>query len=196
MRLILASASPRRRELLSAAGVAFELDPADIDESTDETDPVVAATSLAERKALATATRHGREEGLFVLGADTVVAVEVEGAERLLGKPRDPDEARRMLSWLSGSVQRVVTGIAVCRPADGTLSSDHELTRVSMRPITPAEIEAYVASGEWQGKAGGYAIQETADRFVTGLEGGGFENVVGLPVERTLALLRRAGGSF
>jgi len=196
MRLILASASPRRRDLLSAAGVAFELDPANIDESTDERDPVLAATCLAERKALAAAARHGREEGLLVLGADTVVAVEVGGVDRLLGKPAGPDEARRMLSWLSGSVQRVVTGIAVCRPADGDLVSDHELTRVSMRTITPAEIEAYVDSGEWRGKAGGYAIQETADRFVTGLEGGGFENVVGLPVERTLTLLRRAGASF
>ena len=196
MRLILASASPRRRDLLAQAGVPFELDPADVDESTDELDPIVVATSLAERKARATAARYAAQEGLYVLGADTVVGVEVDGVDRLLGKPEGPEEARAMLSWLSGTVQRVVTGIAVCRLQDGELVSDHELTRVHMRAITPEEIEAYVASGEWEGKAGGYAIQETADRFVTRLEGGGFENVVGLPVERTLELLRRAGADF
>ncbi len=192
MRLVLASASPRRRDLLSAAGLSFEVDPADVDETTTQTDAVAVALELARRKARATARRYAAEPGLLVLGADTVVAVEVEGEDRLLGKPVDPADARRMLRWLSGTVQRVVTGIHVVRVEDGGSFGDHELTRVHMRTILPAEIEAYVASGEWRGKAGGYAIQETADRFVTRLEGGGFENVVGLPLERTLNLLRSA----
>lgn len=174
--------------------MVFEVDPADVEESVGETDPIAAAVRLAELKARTVAQRW-RSEGNFILGADTIVAVEVDGAERLLGKPAGPAEAREMLAELSGVAQRVVTGIAVVRGEDGAIFSDHELTRVHMRTIEPEEVENYISSGEWQGKAGGYAIQETADRFVTHLDGG-FENVVGLPVERTLALLRAAGADL
>src|SRR5439155_17981854 len=103
--------------------------------------------------------------------------------------------ARAMLSTLSGSRHRVVTGVCALRSSDGRIASGWERTWVTMRPIAPAEIEAYVLSREWEGKAGGYAIQETADRFVTKLEEGGFDNVVGLPVRLALGLLRRLGAS-
>ena len=94
-----------------------------------------------------------------------------------------------MLRALSGTRHRVITGVAVVRTIDGSERCDHETTWVTMREISEDEIGAYVASGEWRGKAGSYAIQETADRFVVGLDGGGFDNVVGLPVALTLALL-------
>jgi len=191
--IVLASASPRRRALLSAAGLAFELGPVDVDEGLDGFEgPTGAARELARRKARAAAASHAGTER-WVIGSDTIVCAPVEGRERLLGKPANEAEARTMLGWLSGTRHAVVTGVCVVRCCDEVAFEDHERTWVTMRPIEPAERAAYVASGEWRDKAGGYAIQETADAFVTVLEGGGFDNVVGLPVERTLALLARAG---
>lgn len=195
-RLILASASPRRRELLARAGLSFEVDPADIDEAlTPGLDALAAAGELAERKARAVAARHAAPA--WVLGADTLVvlaALPGSGAPfRSLGKPRDAEEAAGMLRALSGQRHAVITGVCVVRCGDGAAFRDAERTWVTMRPLGLEEVAAYVASGEWRDKAGGYAIQESADRFVTALEGGGFDNVVGLPVPRTLALLRRAG---
>ena len=192
-RLVLASASPRRSDLLARAGLAFEVEPSDVDEDVGgDSSPEAAAEELAERKARAVAARHAGRDAR-VIGADTVVAVDVQGRPRLLGKPADADEARAMLRLLSGTRHRVVTGVSVVDCASGACHTASERTWVSMRPISPAEVEAYVASGEWEGKAGGYAIQETADAFVTRLEEGGFDNVVGLPVALTLALLERAG---
>jgi septum formation protein len=190
--LILASASPRRRELLAAAGYDFEIEPAGIDEDAlDATDPLETARELARRKAVSVAGRH-RGESVWVLGADTVVAVEAQGTWHLLGKPEDAGEAARFLERLSGSRHQVVTGICVHAPHGESLV-EVERTWVTMRPIAPEERAAYVASGEWRGKAGGYAIQENADAFVTRLEEGGFDNVVGLPVARVGRLLARAG---
>ena len=190
-KIVLASASPRRRELLAQAGVEFEVVPADVDESLPAgIGPEEGAVLLARTKALAVGERWKPSEAL-VLAADTIVALE----GRFLGKPADPEEARAMLRVLSRSRHAVVTGVAVLRTRDGALETGFERTWVTMREITPAEIEAYVRSGEWQGKAGGYAIQETADRFVTRLEEGGFDNVVGLPVALALALLARLDGS-
>lgn len=191
-RIVLASASPRRRELLAAAGVPFEVRPADIPEELDEFpgDARAAALELASRKARAVAALQA--PGTLVIGSDTVVAVPEAGSLRLLGKPADEAEARAMLAGLSGSRHQVLTGVSVCA-AGGGEERDVERTYVTMRPITTAEVDAYVASGEWRGKAGGYAIQENADAFVTALEEGGFDNVVGLPVALTLALLARAG---
>ncbi|MCZ6597185.1 MAG: Maf family protein [Planctomycetota bacterium] len=195
--IVLASASPRRRVLLQQAGVRFEVEAADVAEQiAADADPEAAAVELASRKARAVMERHANEE-VWVVGADTIVAVplanDAEGPWRLLGKPADEAEAAGMLAVLSGTRHRVVTGVCVGRCADGELASATEVTRVTMRAITPEEVEAYVASGEWRDKAGGYAIQETADVFVTGLSGGGFDNVVGLPVGLTLSLLRRLG---
>jgi len=192
-RLVLASASPRRRELLARAGLRFEIEPAGVDESLwPGAEPLAAARELAERKARAVAVRH--RGPVFVLAADTVVALEPRAGEyELLGKPGSALEAAGMLGSLSGSRHSVVTGLCVVRAADQAAFLDAERTWVTMRVLAAHEIEDYVASGEWRDKAGGYAIQESADRFVTALDGGGFDNVVGLPVPRTLALLRAAG---
>lgn len=199
--LVLASASPRRRELLAAAGLEFVVAPADVDEDLAEfREPEAAAVELALRKARAAAEAWsaGRALGdrpaadVLVLGADTIVAVPQAQGWVLLGKPQDERDAARMLAMLSGSRHMVATGVAVVRAGDGAVKSALERTFVSMREITPAERADYVASGEWQGKAGGYAIQETADRFVVRLEEGGLDNVVGLPV----ALVRRLLAEF
>ena len=188
--IVLASASPRRRELLERAGVTFHVRPAGVDETlAPQTSALDGARELALRKA-----RAGAEEApdAWCVGSDTIVVLGEGSEETLLGKPEDPREARSMLEQLSGSRHRVITGVSVVGP-DGRDWTEAEVTWVSMRLIEEAEIEDYVASGEWRDKAGGYAIQETADRFVTGLEGGGFDNVVGLPVPLTLSLLRSAG---
>lgn len=195
LRILLASASPRRRELLAAAGLEFTVGPVPVDENLSEfSDPARAAVELATRKALAAARAVAdRGEEWAVLGADTIVALERDGHWQLLGKPEDERAAADMLASLSGTRHEVITGVCVVRTHDLSLWSASERTFVTMRAITPEERAAYVASGEWRDKAGGYAIQESADRFVTALEGGGFDNVVGLPVALSKALLARAG---
>jgi septum formation protein len=195
---VLASASPRRRELLARAGVEFEIDAPDVDESVDPVlTPEQAACMLAERKARAVSARH-RARDVVVIAADTIVAVGEGVRAKLLGKPIDADEARAMLRSLSNTRHRVVTGVCALA-TDAPPCTAFERTFVTMRAIGEDEIEAYVESGEWRDKAGGYAIQENADRFVLRLEEGGFDNVVGLPVALTLELFARAaalaGGS-
>jgi len=186
--ILLASASPRRETLLRQAGWSFSVEASRVDESLPSgIEPERAAELLAERKARAVAALHGGE-ALLVVGADTLVVV---GEAELLGKPPDAAGARAMLELLSGSRHRVITGVAVVRTPDGAARVSHETTWVTMRRLSPREIQDYVASGEWRDKAGGYAIQESADAFVTGLEGGGFDNVVGLPVGLTRELLGR-----
>lgn len=197
--VVLASASPRRHRLLAEAGVRFEIEPADVDESIDRSlsAPDV-AEDLARKKALEVARRRrdgGLSAPLSVIGSDTIVVLGLDGAtdRRFLEKAADSSEARAMLEALSGTRHRVITGVAVARIGPGDAGPEvvagHETTFVTMRPLSPVEIDTYIASGEWQGKAGSYAIQETADRFVSALEGGGFDNVVGLPVALTLELL-------
>lgn len=191
-RVVLASASPRRRELLAARGVEFEIDKPDVDESFDERlAPDAAARLLAERKARAVAARHAGRD-VVVLAADTIVALELGGRTLYLGKPADEREARAMLTQLSNTRHCVVTGVCALHPAAREAVTASERTWVRMRALAPFEIDAYVASGEWRDKAGGYAIQETADRFVLALEEGGFDNVVGLPVALALACVERA----
>lgn len=193
--IVLASASPRRSELLRRAGVVFEVRPANVDErlAPDEA-PLEAALRLATLKA-----RAGRDAlpptvgERWVVGADTIVALNQAGGWRMLGKAVDELEAAAMLSALSGTRHLVATGVCVVRASDGRHWSAVERTWVRMRDIEPQEVRDYVASGEWRDKAGAYAIQESADRFVVGLDEGGFDNVVGLPVELTLRLLREAG---
>lgn len=173
MTLVLASASPRRAELLRAAGFAFVVDPVEVDESVlpGET-PEGHVRRLARAKASAAAVRH---PGRPVLGADTVVVID----GRILGKPADDREARGMLAALSGRVHHVFTGVAVAR--DGQVREAVDVSAVTMARLSPAEIEAYVATGEPRDKAGAYAIQGRAARFVDRLEGS-FSGVVGLPV--------------
>ncbi|MBN1554874.1 MAG: septum formation protein Maf [Phycisphaerae bacterium] len=176
-RLILASASPRRRELLARAGYDFDVQPPVMDEPNHlpaGLPPVSHAESLAYFKARGVAETRSDAR---VLGADTVVAA----GGRILGKPSDADDARRMLTELSHNQHAVITGVALLGPGEERVIAA-DVTHVTMRPMSPEEIEDYVASGEWQGKAGAYAIQETADRFIVSLEGS-FTNVVGLPME-------------
>ncbi len=185
-RLVLASASPRRQQLLREAGYAFDIDPADIDE--DDHDPTLLPADLAEylavRKAQAVAARHPHD---VVLGADTVVSF----GDQILGTPVDADDARRMLEILGGTTHVIVTGVAVAHVASGFEKSTRVFSAVHMRTMTPDEIEQYVAGGEWRGKAGGYGIQDP-DPFVT-RTAGGVSNIVGLPMPETQALLEAAG---
>jgi septum formation protein len=185
-RLVLASASPRRQQLLHEAGYVFEVDPADIDE--DNVPPGLLPGGIAEHlafaKAQAVAQRHPDD---VVLAADTVVAF----GDRPLGKPTDADDARRMLQLLGGTTHLVMTGVSVIHRAAKFVRSSRVTSAVHMRPLAPDEVEAYVASNEWQGKAGGYGIQDQ-DPFVTRMSGC-HTNIVGLPMTDTRKLLAEAG---
>lgn len=173
MDLVLASASPRRAELLKSAGFQFTIVPAAIDETAlPEECPDDHVRRLARGKALAAAALV---PGATILGADTVVVVDDE----ILGKPIDAGDARRMLRLLAGRRHQVFTGIAVLRL--GVVHDAVEVTAVDLAPMTGEEIEWYVASGEPMGKAGAYAIQGLASRFVSRIEGS-YSNVVGLPI--------------
>ena len=173
MAIVLASSSPRRADLLRAAGFSFTVDPVDVDESAlpGET-PEGHVRRLARAKAQAGLNRHPERT---VLGADTVVVVD----GRILGKPRDAAEAAAMLTALSGRVHHVFTGVAVAR--SGIVRDAVDVSAVTFAPMPPDEIAAYVASGEPLDKAGAYAIQGWASRYINRLEGS-YSGVVGLPV--------------
>jgi septum formation protein len=181
--LILASASPRRSELLRNAAISFTVDPAHVQEEphAHETPPDY-AQRLAREKALAVFARHPDD---VVLGADTVVVVN----EHLLEKPVDAGDAARMLRLLSGRSHQVITG--VCVVAAGFERTEAEVTQVYFSRLSDEEIADYVRSGEPMDKAGGYGIQGIASRWIGRVEGCYF-NVVGLPVERVYRLLRAA----
>ena len=182
MQLVLASASPRRAELLRTAGFAFEVRPADVDETPRPAEPPAAyALRVARDKALAAAERVNRHDA-WILAADTVVVA--DGG--LLGKPTGPADARRMLSMLSGVVHEVLTAVVV-RHA-GSEASEVVSTRVRFKALSAAEIDWYVESGEPDGKAGAYAIQGLGSRFVDWIEGS-WANVVGLPVATVYRML-------
>jgi septum formation protein len=184
MRLVLASASPRRRGLLESAGFAFDVDAADVDEARhDDEPPTRYVVRLARSKAERVAARHHDRP---VLGADTVVVI----ADRVLGKPKDVDEARQMLERLSGQVHQVVTGVALV--AHGQTFAELDQTSVWMTDLRPEDIDWYLRSGEPMDKAGAYAIQGLASRFIPRILGS-YTNVVGLPMAAVQQLLRRAG---
>ena len=185
-RLILASASPRRLDLLAQVGIVPDaIDPADIDESSRPRErPDRHAERLAREKASAVASRH---PGAWVVAADTVVAC----GHRILPKPADAAEARRCLELLSGRRHRVHGGVCVVAP-DGTARARGVCTIVTFKRLQQGEIDTYLAGGEWEGKAGGYAIQGDAARFVRTLSGS-YSNVVGLPLYETCALLEGLG---
>ena len=189
--LILASASPRRRELLTQAGLAFTVEPAEIDETPLRGEPAAAYVQrLAIKKAQAVCTRH-RDDAMpvIVLAADTAVVLP---GDTILGKPASPADAARMLGLLSGRTHAVLTGIAAVSSAPGAqLAADVEITQVTMNLITPDEIDAYIATGEPLDKAGAYAIQGFAARWIPRIEGD-YSNVVGLPLARVIALLAQA----
>jgi septum formation protein len=183
---VLASASPRRLDLLRQIGlVPDRIDPADIDET-----PLPGETArrlalrLARAKAESVAARHA---GAMVIAADTVVAV----GRRLLGKPEDEADAARMLALLSGRAHQVLSAVAVVSPAGETGARLSE-TRVRFKRLTEAETRGYLATGEWSGKAGAYAVQGRAGGFVIALSGS-YTGVVGLPLYETLGLLTGLG---
>ncbi len=184
--LVLASASPRRLELLGQIGLTPDrTDPADIDETPrDDETPRRLALRLAREKAQSVAVRH---PAAYILAADTVVAV----GRRVLPQAQSEAEVRACLKLLSGRGHRVETGVAVIAP-QGETSERLVESRVQMKRITSAEIDGYVASGEWRGKAGGYAIQGRAGAFVLDIKGS-YSGIVGLPLYETLCLLEGLG---
>jgi septum formation protein len=183
--LILASASPRRADLLRAAGIEFELEAAEIDEDPlPGESPDQYVLRVARDKAEAVACR---KSGNLVLAADTTVVV----GGSILGKPADDGEARAMLQRLSGREHLVMTGV-VLRNGRREFAAV-ERTRVRFLPLDAEEIDRYIASGEPHDKAGAYAIQGGASRFIDQLDGS-YTNVVGLPIGRVCSLLREAGG--
>jgi septum formation protein len=185
---ILASASPRRRELLMAAGYDFEVHPANIDE--DDYPAKILPADLSLRLAMLKAQAiQDKFPDAVVLAADTVVAF----GDRSLGKPADAAEAAKMLDLLSGTTQIVITGLAVAHHAKSFNQFARVMSAVRMRLLTKDEIRTYVATGDWKGKAGGYGIQDhRADPFVTRMTGS-HSNIVGLPMKKTMELLNAAG---
>lgn len=182
-RLILASASPRRAELLRNAGIAFEVDAADLhEERLAGEKPLGYAQRLALDKARTVLTRY---PDAVVLGADTVVVVD----EHLLEKPRDSEDAKRMLRLLSGRAHQVVTGVSLLSAS--LERTEAEITQVVFNPMSEQEIADYVVTGEPMDKAGAYGIQGMASRWVGRIEGDYF-NVVGLPVARVYRMLKES----
>lgn len=184
--LVLASASPRRAALLRQIGIVPDvIAPADVDERPGRKErPVDHARRLAEAKAERAARAHA---GSFVLAADTVVAL----GRRILPKPDDEGAARRTLELLSGRRHRVLGGVVAVAP-DGRRARRLVTTTVRFKRLADDEIEAYLVSGEWRDKAGGYAIQGRAAAFIPAINGS-YSNVVGLPLAETAALLKGLG---
>src|SRR5271168_792533 len=189
MKIILASASPRRAEILRNAGIPFETHAAAVDESRHHGElraDYVRRLALAKARAAANA-QPNTSDRLFI-AADTVVVV----AGEILGKPESPEDARRMLHLLSGAVHEVHTGLAIIRRPGAMEGVVEEITRVTFAPLSDEEIESYIATGEPFDKAGAYGIQGIGGRYVTRIEGCYF-NVMGLPLARLWSLLREFG---
>ena len=186
--IVLASASPRRKELLAQAGFTFQVDPSGIPEVRQPSEsPIAFVTRLAREKAEDVCSRLGASsaEPRIVIGADTVVVCD----DAVLGKPVDADDAKRMLRLLAGRTHQVVTG--VCVISGEVIESAAEVTFVTMQTIADAEIDAYVATGEPADKAGAYAIQGYAARWIPRIHGCYF-NVVGLPLALVSAMIEGA----
>lgn len=182
--LILASASPRRAQLLRDCGFVFRVVTPPFDEPDHlpgVTDPAALAEQLSRLKA-----EHARPlvSAGVILAGDTVAALQGE----VFGKPRDRDDARRIISSLAGTTHQVITGITLLDAASGRSATAHAVTDVTMRLLSDSELDEYLDSGDWAGKAGAYGIQDHGDRFVTSIDGS-FSNVVGLPLELATALL-------
>jgi len=187
-KLVLASASPRRLHLLKQIGLAPDaVAPADVDETWEKNEaPRAHAMRLAREKAGAIRKTHPKD---FILAADTIV---IKG-NRILGKPETPAEAKTFLKILSGGRHRVLTSVVVISP-NGKSGQKTATTTVAFKVLSPLEIEGYLKSAEWQGKAGGYAIQGLAGGFVKAINGS-YSNVVGLPLYETWCLLEGLGYS-
>ncbi|TFH74764.1 septum formation inhibitor Maf [Gammaproteobacteria bacterium LSUCC0112] len=185
--LVLASASPRRRELLTQIGVGFEIIVHDLDESLFPGEsPVDYVCRLARAKALAVSQNDLAVKGRPVLGADTIVVID----DLVLGKPSDEHDAHRMLSLLSGREHEVMTAVCICQGEQSALELSR--TYVTFKPMSAAEISSYWRSGEPQGKAGAYAVQGLGALFIESLHGS-YSGVVGLPIYETARLLTAFG---
>jgi septum formation protein len=185
MRVILASGSPRRQELLGATGLSFEVIVSPAEEIHDASIPLAELCELnAGLKAAAVAAEHG---DALVIGADTLVWIDGEP----LGKPRDLDEARAMLRKLGGRSHTVCTGVCAIFP-DGRRESFHELTEVRFRPLDDATIAAYFEKTNPLDKAGAYGIQDSGEMIVEGIDGA-FDNVMGLPVAKVVRVVGKVG---
>jgi septum formation protein len=183
-KIVLASASPRRAEILLTVGWPFEMLPQDIDETRQ---PNENAVTYVERLALGKAEAAARQtSGSLVVGADTTVVI----GNEILEKPRDHEDARRMLRRLSGQWHQVVTGVAVINSSESKIA--HATTEVKFAVMSPSEIDWYVASDEPMDKAGAYAIQGPGSRFIEGIRGEYF-NVVGLPVRLLYEMMQEHG---
>lgn len=186
--IILASGSPRRRELLSLLGLPFEVISSDADESTPpEFTPEMIVRSLALRKAEAVVPAAGKRNAVIV-GSDTIVVLD----DKVLGKPVDEQDSRVMLGLLQGKTHQAYTGVACIGPPEGKILVEHRVTSVTMRALSEEEISAYIATGEPADKAGSYAIQGLGATMVEKIEGCYF-NVVGLPLSLLERMLSRVG---
>ena len=183
MNIILASGSPRRRELLAQAGFEFKVEVSNADENVIEESPEQMVEELAARKAEAVVRLHNKaEDNCLVIGADTIVVLE----GKVLGKPVDEEHAKTMLASLSGRTHQVYTGVALFYVKKGTVEKRetfHECTDVTMVSMSEQEIADYVASGDPLDKAGAYGIQGPAAVFISGIKGD-YYNVVGLPISK------------
>ena len=184
--LILASASPRRQELLASAGIAFEVIPSEVDEEAREGEsPEEYVSRLAREKATEAAAKEGHR---WVLAADTIVAID----GTILEKPQDPPEARQMLERLSGREHRVITGYCILQSSSGKRREGRVVTRVRFKALSPEEIRRYLDTGEPFDKAGAYAIQGKAAFMVREIRGS-YTNVVGLPLCEVVEALQELG---
>lgn len=180
--VILASGSPQRKELLERLGIEFEIKVSGVDEIVHgDPEEVVLANALLKARAVA-------DDGSIVIGCDTDVVVE----DHMIGKPKDEVRAREYLAQLSGRVHRVFSGLAVIGPGADQSRTGAEVTEVRFRDLTSHEIDRYLASGEWKGRSGGYAIQGRGSALVAGIEGD-LSNVIGLPVGLLLDLAPELG---
>lgn len=200
MKIVLASASPRRRELLAQIGMDFEIKVSNVEERVTATVPYEVVEELSRQKALDVAKQLPEASDVLVIGADTIVASQGQ----ILGKPVSEEDACRMLRQLQGESHQVYTGVTLCwhdreeGSAVGEVEAQHsiryvsfhECTTVHFYPMTEEEIQAYVESGEPMDKAGAYGIQGLCSRFIKGIEGD-YNNVVGLPVGRLYQEIRR-----
>jgi septum formation protein len=176
MKIILASKSPRRREILETMGVSFEIDVADVDESvSDDFSPVEAVCEISKRKAQRIAERHGEDE--IVISADTVVVID----GKIIGKPKDKEDAFCILKNLSGRTHEVYTGFTVS--GNGKTKTDFEVTKVHFKELCDDDIRRYIATGEPMDKAGAYGIQQKGNLFVDYIHGD-YYNVVGFPISK------------
>ena len=186
MKIILASKSPRRSEILETMGVEFETDVADVDESVSDTlSPVEAVCEISKRKAKKVAERHADDE--IVISADTVVVID----GKIIGKPKDKEDAFNIIKSLSGRTHEVYTGFTVC--GKGRTKTDFEVTKVHFKQLCDDDIRRYVATGEPMDKAGAYGIQQKGNLFVEYIHGD-YYNVVGFPISKICVTIKEIFG--